>query len=1010
MPNDNQDVKIKIVVNSENAKKGYDDIVSKTKQAAKDTADIQKAFNQIQKQNEKELSRELDDIWKESANKQLKMESERIDLNYRAAKEAARKQAEIDNEAYEEFKRRENERIATTYKVSATQEASNQKMRAAAFEKMRDELAGEEQMLAYKRLSAAEKRRIENEAWATNKQINRQMLEDAKTTYSQMGQYILQGLGIGTALQAISTLKSALKDLAAQGLEIQQKWANFSGLGMGADQINELRSGSAQLAPQLHLLNTELAQAEWTAYYAGAKTSAEYLNLVSNATIVSRNRQADLNRTIEVAGNLSREYNIPLSENGRLLALLGETSDKSRFKLDDVSNIYQRSALYAKNLGLSIEDLSREMGLLHSQGLNASQTGDVLQRGLQGIFQASERLKKEGFDFFETSKTKGFSAALAELKELTGRNIEGIEDLKVGSRQAFQVLELLATVTGDLNTATETLNNTMEREKSRFKEVNDTGTAAAKDLKIAWQDLGGALIDRVDTPLKAILADMTAFLQHPAYLRIFSEMETPGMKNLRERITGKNNRGVTGTWEEPAIFGPTRADYEKALKDKQAVIDKQKQADLNYRAALGMVWDKFNAKQAETDRDTIEKNIKNREKEYLETEKIYEKGYLSYIENHQKIEDANRERQGNEDKYLQNYKENSKKRSQVTLEMWEQDYEIAKEYSFAIERLRQPFSLSQMQSKVAREGEPAPIGGTPAVMDETNNIKMATTWFNKEKALNDSRKRLVTEYMQLTLKANQSMEASYNDLGVSMLHTLGSATNTLSRMGTRALTTMNDPLITQGERLKENKALMAELGVTAVEGIVKWGLETVVAWGLKTGAELLGLTTATTAKVTAIEAENVALGTLLPNLLAAAAAETALFWGANLVAGTTAAVPFGVAMAGIAAAGKAGSAASNIPIGDEGGRFVPPAGQTHGLAILKRGELAIPLEKQGSFSTANTSTTTNNVTIVINNSFLDAKSAKNADWASITRDGVIPALDNHYKSKGQKLVTTSARN
>lgn len=207
---------------------------------------------------------------------------------------------------------------------------------------------------------------------------------------------------VGTAITGSLTLATkeyieftATSDVAARAL------------GLNAQQAEEFSRVVIDLAGDLAYVSAdELAQGVITwakAVGQTAETEADFRRIIEQtipAQQAAALSQENLNTLLEGGAAAVRQFGLPVSDLGRVLALEGKVADGTNASFESLNEALKYLGPTAKALDVPLEDALATLGLLEEAGISGSQAGRGVGMALQDVVNPTKKATETLQEYF----------------------------------------------------------------------------------------------------------------------------------------------------------------------------------------------------------------------------------------------------------------------------------------------------------------------------------------------------------------------------------------------------------------------------------------------------------------------------------------------------------------------------------------------------------------------------------------------------------------------------------
>ena len=266
-------------------------------------------------------------------------------------------------------------------------------------------------------------------------------ISDARNEYQGITQLAGDVQTAGRSMQQVGTGITGALTLAGKEYIDFTATADVAAraLGLDAAQAENFSQVVIDLAGDLAYVSAdELAQGVITwakAVGQTAETEDDFRRIIEQtipAQQAAALSQENLNILLEGGAAALRQFNLPMSELGRVLALEGKVADGTNASFESLNEALKYLGPTAQALGVPLEDVLATLGLLEEAGISGSQAGTGIGKALRDIAaptkKATETLEEyfgAAQPFFEGGKFVGIPKMIEKwAAALKGKNDE----------------------------------------------------------------------------------------------------------------------------------------------------------------------------------------------------------------------------------------------------------------------------------------------------------------------------------------------------------------------------------------------------------------------------------------------------------------------------------------------------------------------------------------------------------------------------------------------------------
>lgn len=271
--------------------------------------------------------------------------------------------------------------------------------------------------------------------------------------------------------------------------DFEQTMNKLNAVTLASDkQMSNLRETAKDLGATTQFSASQAGQAMVFLGMAGLDTD-KILAAIPGTLELAASAGIDLAQSADIATNVLAQMGFEVSELSRVNDVLSIAQAKANFNVTELFEAMRPSAVTAKNLGISLEELTAVFGVMANAGEKGSIAGTLFRNALTQIAGASRKqlglYRKLGIDLSDfVSKTgeitnlKGFVSQLGELQKAGKLTVPVLQDL-FGER-GFRAMQILIGAGGG---AISDLQKTFE----------ESAGSAAKMSKIMMKGLPGVM-------------------------------------------------------------------------------------------------------------------------------------------------------------------------------------------------------------------------------------------------------------------------------------------------------------------------------------------------------------------------------------------------------------------------------------------------------------------------------------------------------------------------------------
>ena len=278
-------------------------------------------------------------------------------------------------------------------------------------------------------------------------------------------------------------------------------------------EIDGLRDAIIDMSRSVPQLPLQLTEGLYQAISAGARDTAEALNIVEVAARTAVAGLTDTGTVVDVLTTVLNAFQLEASQTEEVADILFKTVEQGKIRFGDLAASLGNVATSAGLAGVTIAETSAAIATLTKFGLSAEASGNAINRLILTAINATEKQKEFaaelGIEFSATAiQTKGLIGFIRDLNRATGGNIELLGEL-IGSIRAARAGFVLA---GDgLGEYSRILSETTQSGgamNDAFVEINGSIGNQAQLLRnkvnVLLLEFGGVIVPSVIAALEAL--------------------------------------------------------------------------------------------------------------------------------------------------------------------------------------------------------------------------------------------------------------------------------------------------------------------------------------------------------------------------------------------------------------------------------------------------------------------------------------------------------------------------
>lgn len=464
--------------------------------------------------------------------------------------------------------------------------------------------------------------KADDEARKRGKRAGRSFAQDFSEGFKSEFASVFAGATLGSALgtvlgQAFNQAMAATRQFVTdsnrefaryeQGL-IQLKLAGEENLGAAAEQIRQISEASKVFSEtDVSLTLGELVKAGFDVNTA-MELTAKSTNLASAEINAATGEFLDLTDSARSVSDILAGLEYDVSQAGRVVDVLGKTSQDSKLSLSDLVPAIASVAGTAKGVGLEIEDLGATFAALKDRGIPAAEAANGLRSVINSLIEppatAKAAFDKLGLTFIKADgTTRSYAEVVQNLNRVVAAGPRGVQLLaagmdtfavntaiamgrSAGAIQGFK--EKLEDAEGSTKRLSDTLKDSAIGRMAEFEaQINNAKRALGEQLQptlvVFYRDIAPKVVEGINSIIDAInrliAAQGKAAGGAEDWARTYGVTLTDQQKQVVERIltdikaAEAKQQLLARQLESPLLVGNALSIVKAAIAAEQAKID-----------------------------------------------------------------------------------------------------------------------------------------------------------------------------------------------------------------------------------------------------------------------------------------------------------------------------------------------------------------------------------------------------------------------------------------------------
>jgi len=329
-----------------------------------------------------------------------------------------------------------------------------------------------------------------------------------KEAEAQLSSFSKIGSQVKTAATVMGTAVAAFGGAAVKsGADFEQAMANVGAVTRATEeQMKALEKRARDLGASTAFSASDAAEAMYALASGGMKTNeiiaaSEGVLKLAGATL------SDMGSAAELTMSALRQFGLSASETDRVVNVFAASIQNSMLNMERLGYSMQFVGPVAAGVGMSIEQTTAALALLHNAGMKGSLAGTGLRMALARLLEPSEELRKVLGGV--SVETDGLAAVL---KKLEDANLSASEMTELFGARAFNAINALVKAgSKGLDEMTAKLTGTSAAFEMYDRQMATT-QSKAKILWSAIQETWIAVFDAIQPTLNKAIEAVTKFV------------------------------------------------------------------------------------------------------------------------------------------------------------------------------------------------------------------------------------------------------------------------------------------------------------------------------------------------------------------------------------------------------------------------------------------------------------------------------------------------------------------
>ena len=347
--------------------------------------------------------------------------------------------------------------------------------------------------------------------------------------------------GVGKALTAGVTVPvaGAIGASVALGASFEEQMSTVGAVtNASASEMEALENSAREMGQTTRYSATEAAGAQENLARAGFNTS-EIMDALGSTLDLATSGSISLDEASSITARTIRGFGLEASDASRVADVLAKTAAGSNTTVSGLGETFKYVAPVASGLGLGFEEVAAAAGIMGDAGIEASQAGRVLNRGLLNLAAPTAQQKalmdELGLSFFDAN------GQMKPMKEIVGEletGLAGMSDEQktaalatlFGSHAVSGWTALVDAGSDALGEFQNGLENSTGFAEEFARQVEDNLSGSFREFKSSLGEVGLTIFDLIEGPLRSLIDSATEALD------AFLELDEGTQKNILKMI------------------------------------------------------------------------------------------------------------------------------------------------------------------------------------------------------------------------------------------------------------------------------------------------------------------------------------------------------------------------------------------------------------------------------------------------------------------------------------------
>lgn len=278
------------------------------------------------------------------------------------------------------------------------------------------------------------------------KQNAKQMKQTAQTSKSAAEEYIVSWSSVFRFFQAnlmtraVWSFIGAIQSGTTEAVKLAQAVGEVQTISLNLARTAPVRNLTSILADvrnisdAFNLKQADVIAAQYEAVSNQIKGAAESMMFVAEAAKFARIAQTDVSHSVDLLSSAINSFGYETDRAGELAAKFFKAIEVGRFRAEDISSDFGRSAVLARQLGIEMEELLSAFATTTIQGIKFANTQTFINNIMLKLIKPTDKMKDTLKDMGVESgqaaiKTFGFIGTIRELNKVANASLDPFGEL-----------------------------------------------------------------------------------------------------------------------------------------------------------------------------------------------------------------------------------------------------------------------------------------------------------------------------------------------------------------------------------------------------------------------------------------------------------------------------------------------------------------------------------------------------------------------------------------------------